>query len=103
LRKERLKKLTEESHLFKTALVPRLKEIDRTQVDFLSKAFERIKPDDGEAIESGNKNKTKDRIIRVAMSDFEEVFERQRFLKYDLMWQRAENAFIEKKRLAMAE
>lgn len=44
--------------------------------------------DDPNAVNYINK-----KIIKVALSDFEEARERQRFLKYDLIWQRAEDAY----------
>lgn len=39
-------------------------------------------------------------LMRVAVSDIEETEERQRFLKYDRIWARAEAAFIELKSLS---
>ena len=36
-------------------------------------------------------------LMRVAVSDIEETAERQRFLKYDRIWTRAEAAFIDLK------
>jgi hypothetical protein len=45
-------------------------------------------------------DRVRDQKVKIAMSDFEEALERQRFLKYDLIWQRAENAFIQKKKPA---
>ncbi len=38
------------------------------------------------------------KLLKVVLSDFEEVRERQRFLKYDLIWQRAENAYSQTKK-----
>ena len=99
LRKERLASLTEDNHLFKKALVPRLQEINNSSVDHLSKAFERIKPDPKEL--KRPEDRIRDRKVKVAMSDFEEAIERQRFLKYDLIWQRAEEAFVQKKKSAI--
>lgn len=38
------------------------------------------------------------KLLSVVLSDFEEIRERQRFLKYDLIWQRAENAYSQTKK-----
>jgi len=35
-----------------------------------------------------------ERLLQVLLSDFEEIQERQRFLKYDRIWQRAEDAYL---------
>jgi hypothetical protein len=95
LRKERLGSLTEDTHFFKKAIVPRLREMDTSAVDHFTRAFERIKPNKNDL---KKEDRVKDRKVRIAMSDFEEVAERQRFLKYDMIWQRAEEAFVQKKK-----
>eukprot|EP01036_Dinobryon_divergens_P030455 gene30455-39700_t len=94
LRNERLGGLTEDSHQFKKAMVPRLREINNTRAEHLTNAFNRIRPTDKE-------DRVRDQKVKIAMSDFEEALERQRFLKYDLIWQRAENAFIQKKKSSL--
>jgi len=107
LRKERLKSLNPDTHQFKKALVPRLQVINNSTADHMSKAFDRIRPDVGDSSNNNNRERlrkeerVKDRKVRVAMSDFEEALERQRFLKYDLIWQRAEDAFVQKKKSAI--
>lgn len=77
-------------------LVPRIKisMINSEPVNYLSNALKKIKPDK----ENGKVKKPKNILMRLAASDFEEVKERQRFLKYDLIWQRAEEAFSNKKK-----
>jgi hypothetical protein len=35
-----------------------------------------------------------EKLLKILLSDFEEVQERQRFLKYDRIWARAEEAYI---------
>ena len=53
--------------------------------------------DDPNAVNYINK-----KLLKVALSDFEEVRERQRFLKYDLIWQRAEDAYRTTKKNSMS-
>jgi hypothetical protein len=91
LRKERLHNLSEENHLFKKALVPRLRIPNNSSNDYLQKAFERIRPDAGEV---DPYDEVDERLLKILLSDFEEVQERQRFLKYDRIWQRAEDAYL---------
>lgn len=91
LRKERLNNLTAESHLFKKAVVPRLRVPNNSSNEFLRKAFERIRPDSGEVEEE---EQVDENLLKILLSDFEEVQERQRFLKYDRIWQRAEDAYV---------
>jgi hypothetical protein len=77
-------------------LVPRIKAsmVNSEPVKYLTNALKKIKPDK----ENGKVKKPKNILLRLAVSDFEEVKERQRFLKYDLIWQRAEELFSQKKR-----
>ena len=91
LRKERLNNLTEDNHLYKKALVPRLRIPNNASNEFLRKAFERIKPD---ANEVDPAEQVDENVLKILLSDFEEVQERQRFLKYDRIWQRAEDAYV---------
>lgn len=51
-----------------------------------------IQPDDRDIEASDLANSLQ--LMRVAVSDIEETAERQRFLKYDRIWARAEAAFI---------
>jgi hypothetical protein len=60
--------------------------------EVMSKAYERIHPD---PLEVRDMDRINDDLVRIAISDFEEVQERHRFLKYDLIWQRAENAYAD--------
>jgi hypothetical protein len=48
--------------------------------------------------QKGEKKKIKTVIPRLVMSDFEEATEKQRLIKYDLLWNRAEQVFMDKKR-----
>ena len=91
VRKERLLNLTVDNHLFKKAVVPRLRIPNNTSNEMLRNAFGRIKPERGE-VEEGDE--VDENLLSVMLSDFEEVQERQRFLKYDRIWQRAEDAYV---------
>lgn len=91
LRKERLSNLREENHLFKKAVVPRLRVPNNSANEMLRKAFGRIRPDRGEV---GEDEMVDEKLLKILLSDFEEVQERQRFLKYDRIWARAEEAYI---------
>ena len=90
LRKERLNNLRDENHHFKKAMVPRLRIPNNTTNEFLHKAFSHIRPERGEV---EVEDKVDEKLLRILLSDFEEVQERQRFLKYDRIWQRAEDAY----------
>lgn len=89
LRRGRLGGISEESHMFKKAVVPRLRIANTKPGDYMTRAYRSIRPDDNE-VNPGER--IDDIAVRVVLSDFEEAFERQRFLKYDMIWQRAENA-----------
>lgn len=78
----------------KNALVPNLQLISVAPANHLQPTFENIQPDKSH----GPTDQVKMLAIRAAVSDFEEVIERQRYLKYDLIWKRAEDAFRQKKR-----
>lgn len=91
LRKERLNNMTTDNHLFKKAVVPRLRVPNNSSNEMLRKAFARIKPDRGEVEEV---DEVDEKLLSIILSDFEEVQERQRFLKYDRIWQRAEDAYV---------
>ena len=90
LRKERLNNLRDENHHFKKAMVPRLRIPNNTTNELLHKAFSHIRP---ERDEVEVEDKVDEKLLRILLSDFEEVQERQRFLKYDRIWQRAEDAY----------
>jgi hypothetical protein len=92
VRSERLKNLNGENHHFKKALIPRLKLPNNAPNEVLSKAFLRIRPDKGDNVEKGDR--VDEKLLKVILTDFDEVVERHRFLKYDRIWVRAEAAFI---------
>ena len=49
-------------------------------------------------VQKGQRKPVRTILSKIVVSDFEEMKERHRFLKYDNMWQRAEAAFIDKKK-----
>ena len=82
----------------KLTKVPHLQNIEVHKQQHLSEVYDRIRPDDSDGKPLGLKNM----FLKAAVSDFEEVIERQRYLKYDEIWKRAESHFSEKKRAAKA-
>jgi hypothetical protein len=91
LRTERLHGITEENHKFKKAVIPRLRVPNNNTNEVLRKAFGRIRPERGEVERD---EMVDEKLLKLILSDFEEVQERQRFLKYDRIWARAEEAYI---------
>lgn len=47
------------------------------------------------------RDEVNEKLLQIVLSDFEEVHERQRFLKYDKIWQRAEDAYTYKRSSAV--
>jgi len=80
----------------KLTRVPHLQNIEVHQQQHLSEVFNRIRPDESD----GKALNLKTMFLKAAVSDFEEVVERQRYLKYDEIWKRAESHFSLKKRAA---
>lgn len=76
------------------AVVPRLRLLNTSVNRSLSDTYARLKPDKATL---RNMDVINEDVLQIALSDFEEVRERQRFLKYDLLWQRAEEAFVKNK------
>jgi hypothetical protein len=94
VRETRLEKMDVEGLKSKNALVPRLKIVDYKAEKYMSKTFQKIEIER----EIGETKKVRTLMARLAVSDIEEIQERSRFLKYDKMWERAEEAFLQKKR-----
>jgi hypothetical protein len=95
IRTERLNKfknIKEDSDLYfyKNAKIPRLKNFNYQLFTNYTQGMERIQPDNRTMKMDDYINHD---LLRTVFSDFEEVRERQRFLKYDLIWQRAEEAY----------
>ena len=63
----------------------------------MTEVFDKIKIEK----QKGEKKKPVKLVIpKLAISDFEEAAEKQRLIKYDFLWDKAESAFMEKKREA---
>lgn len=99
MRQERFNRIDEnDEYANKKALVPRLRAINRSLVQTYTKAYERVQPEYDDRSDSlAQREQVNEDLIRYALVDFEEARERQRLLKYDLIWQRAEDAFIKSK------
>ena len=68
----------------KNALVPNLQNIPVHPMKHLTGSTSMLRPTPCWAIPQGEAS-----IPRAAVSDYEEIVERQRYLKYDLIWKRA--------------
>lgn len=99
VREERLKRVEKMKKSFSgDAFVPRLrKKPDSFPNDHLQGVFTHIKPEDGS--QDQNRVKLNIPIVKALASDFEEIGERGRFLKYNAILARAEAAFQAKKRV----
>ena len=82
----------------KNALVPNLQNIPIHPMKHLTEVYEHVEADPM----LGDTTKVKHDFLKAAVSDYEEIVERQRYLKYDLIWKRAEAMFVQKKRAAKA-
>jgi uncharacterized short protein YbdD (DUF466 family) len=98
IRERRLKNQDEHVLRPKNAIVPNLKNIPIHPMKHLSAVYEHIDPDPS----LGDTTLVKTQFLEAAVSDYEEIVERQRYLKYDQIWKRAEGFFSNKKR-AMKE
>lgn len=98
IRERRLKNQDEHVLRPKNAIVPNLKNIPIHPMKHLSEVYEHIDPDPS----LGDTTLVKTQFLEAAVSDYEEIVERQRYLKYDQIWKRAEGFFSNKKR-AMKE
>ena len=103
-RQNNLERLTDAHLKSSRALVPRLALKDADPSVHLTKALRKIEkhretpinPDDDEQVDKAV-------LQSLVVSNFEEAVERQRFLKYDNIWGRAEKAFAEKRKKAAAD
>ena len=94
VRENRLDKLDVESLQPKKALVPRLQFVNWKPEEHVYKQFDKVDIHK----QKGQRKPVRQILAKVAASDFDEVKERQRFLKYDNMWERAERAFMDRKK-----
>jgi hypothetical protein len=83
VRENRLDKLDVEALQPKTALVPRLQMVSWKADNEIFKQFEKVDIHK----QKGQRKPVRSILAKVAASDFDEVKERQRFLKYDNMWE----------------
>ena len=91
LRQDRLDKVDPEKIKSKKALIPRFKDLPTNEPSLKHQdAFDRIEVDR----ELGG---VSDVLPRMVVSNLDELIERQRLLRYDKLWQRAEEAFTKKK------
>ena len=94
VRENRLEKLNVETLTPKNALIPRLQLVNWKPEKGLTKKMENIQIN----VQKGQHRPVRRILANIAVSDMEEVQERQRFLKYDNMWARAEQAFLDRKK-----
>ena len=94
VRRERFEKLDPSSVNSIKAISSTWKNVNLKPANHLKETFNQIKIEK----QKGEKKKQKTVIPRLAFSDFEEAYEKQRLIKYDLIWNRAESVFMEKKR-----
>eukprot|EP01041_Mallomonas_annulata_P004693 gene4693-9301_t len=93
LRQDRLDKMNLDRHIPTKALVPRLAEmVTNEPSQRFQESFDRLQLDP--YIHIGVDNT----LAKMAVSNFDEFCERQRFIKYDKLWERAEAAYAERKR-----
>jgi len=78
VRQQRLDRVDETVLRPKNAMVPHLQNIPIAPATHLERVFKYIRPD----AEHGPTDQVKTQFIKAAVSDFEEVIERQRYLKY---------------------
>ena len=94
IRERRLKIQDENVLRPKNAIVPTLQNIPIHPIKHLTAVYEHIEPDPA----LGDTSLVKTQFLKAAVSDYEEIVERQRYLKYDQIWKRAEALFASKKR-----
>jgi len=94
VRENRLEKLDVEALQPKNALVPRLQFVNWKPDNQIYNQFEKVDIHK----QKGQRKPVRQILAKIAASDLDEVKERQRYLKYDNMWERAERAFIDKKK-----
>jgi hypothetical protein len=100
-RESNLQRLDDRTLKSSHARVPRLQIIDPSPTTHLNKALRSIEANRIERIEDFDDYQL-DKIYlqKLTISNFEEAIERQRFLKYDRIWGRAEQKYTEKKKKA---
>lgn len=99
-----LERLTDQHLTSSRALIPRLALKDAEPTIYLTQALKKIEKHRENPINVNDDAEVDKAILQgLAISNFEEAVERQRFLKYDNIWGRAEKAFAEKRKKAAEE
>lgn len=82
------------------ALIPRLqlKNEKKLRTNHLETIYHRIEPEEVR-VGGYHPGKVDQELIKVAVNDLEEMKERQNMIKYDRIWERAEKAYITKKKM----
>jgi hypothetical protein len=114
---EEKNKMNSEYFKSERAIVPRLKlkTENKIRTNHLERVYERIEPLEGSRISGGGGRKAgggggggggkydpgdiDNELIKVAVNDLEEMKERQNMMKYDRIWERAEKAYIAKRKI----
>lgn len=95
-RERNLERLTDAHLKSSRAIVPRLQLTDPTPTVHLTQALRRIEKRRETPINVNDDEEVDKAVLQsLVISNFEEAVERQRFLKYDNIWGRAEKAFSE--------
>ncbi|CAE7521828.1 unnamed protein product, partial [Symbiodinium microadriaticum] len=105
VRENRMRKIDEQCLKSERAFIPRLQLKDACDMPahHLERAFSHIEVHD--IYDSNAKydaGEVDTMLAKILVSDFEEAKERQNMMKYDRMWERAEAAYIQKKKTANA-
>lgn len=105
VRENRLRKLDDQYLKSERAFIPRLQLKSEKDIpdNHLERAFNRIEVfDDYSSNATYNAGEVDTMLAKILVSDFEENKERQNMMKYDRMWERAEKAYVDKKKKANA-
>lgn len=110
-REARIRGIKDEDLVQEHIKIPRLKldSKDEIPVKRLQNVFNKIHPQEDEHLGIGlpdelkpNRGFVDNLLAKIAVSDYEEAAERQKVIKYDKLWERAEAAFIEAKKRSNA-
>lgn len=93
IRQDRLDKMNVDRLFPSRALVPRLQFVDQTPNTKLDEAFSSI-------ILVGDLTLLNTAVAKMAVSNFDEVAERERMIRFDLLWERAEKIYTDRKKVA---
>ena len=105
VRENRLRKVDDQYLKSERAHIPRLQLKDQRDIParHLERAFNRIEVyDNYDSNDKYDAGEVDNMLAKIMVSDFEEAKERQNLMKYDRMWERAEAAYVKKKKKANA-